>query len=448
MKDFVKRVSQKISKLAPEQVEQIIDAINVENDTYDSILESLSDGLIIVDREYKLLQTNKSAERYLPFKVRPNEAHSDEPVWSLIDDERISKFLQKCAKEDKTNVSQEFSLCTNEDKVRFITITVLPLVHKLQVENSDAFNTEVLGSIITIDDITEKRTQEVLLHRMESLASLTNLAASVAHEIKNPLGAISIHIQLLQKAVKKSREGDGLLPDKKFMENYLDVINEEIDNLNKIVIDFLFAVRPVQAQMVLTDPNELVNKFANFIKAEFENDNVRIKLNLCKECPLLLIDEKLFREVIINLAQNALAAILIRFPVQKEDYADGAKKSEPSLNSTQGEFIIESVVKNDKYYLYVTDNGCGMDEKTSSRIFEPYYTTKATGTGLGLTMVYKIIKEFRGDIDVKSVQGHGTVFTIMIPVPQTKTKLLPDSSISYKIECGGKSSPKVKEPKK
>src|SRR5574344_696524 len=418
MKDFVKRVSQKISKLAPEQVEQIIDAINVENDTYDSILESLSDGLIIVDREYKLLQTNKSAERYLPFKVRPNEAHSDEPVWSLIDDERISKFLQKCAKEDKTNVSQEFSLCTNEDKVRFITITVLPLVHKLQVENSDAFNTEVLGSIITIDDITEKRTQEVLLHRMESLASLTNLAASVAHEIKNPLGAISIHIQLLQKAVKKSREGDGLLPDKKFMENYLDVINEEIDNLNKIVIDFLFAVRPVQAQMTLVDPDELVKKFASFFKAEFDSKKVEIRLNLCDSTQRLLIDEKLFREVIVNIAQNALAAILTRFS------DNNASKDLPH----NGELVIESNIKNDKYYLTIADNGCGMDEKTAVRIFEPYFTTKASGTGLGLTMVYKIIKEFNGDIDVKSVLGHGTVFTIVLPVPQSETKLIVDKT--------------------
>lgn len=426
MKDFVKRVSQKISKLAPEQVEKIIDAINEENDTYDSILESLSSGLIILDKEYRIIQTNKSAERYLPFIVRPNEAHSDEPVWSMIDDTEICCFLKKCAKDDKTNVSEEFSLATTDDKVRFVTMTVLPLVHKIQVENSDAYNTEVLGSIITVDDITEKRTQEILLHRMESLASLTSLAASVAHEIKNPLGAISIHIQLIQKAVKKSRETDGLLPDKKYMENYLQVVNEEIDNLNKIVLDFLFAVRPVQAQMTLANPNELIVKFADFFKAEFESKNVLIKLNLCKNCPRLLIDEKLFREVIINLAQNSLAAILIRFPLNSED--EEVKIKETSLNSTQGEFIIESSVKNEKYYLYVTDNGSGMDEKTSSKIFEPYYTTKATGTGLGLTMVYKIIKEFSGDIDVKSVLGHGTVFTIMIPVPQTKTKLLDDKS--------------------
>lgn len=418
MKGFVKRVSQKISKLSDEQVEQLIDAINDENDTLDSILESLSDGLVIVDEEWHLLQKNKAAMRYLPF-IRPSDQRSDnEPVWTLIDDSLISSFLKNCAVNQKTNVSNEFSLAGPDDKVRFITVSVLPLVQKEKCEDCDAFETKIVGSIITIDDITEKRTQEVLLHRMESLASLTNLAASVAHEIKNPLGAISIHIQLLQKAVKKARESDGMLPDEKFMENYLAVINEEIDNLNKIVIDFLFAVRPVQAQMTLADPNALITKFANFFKAEFDSKKVEIRLNLCDSTQRLLIDEKLFREVIVNIAQNALAAILTRFS------DNNASKDLPH----NGELVIESNIKNDKYYLTIADNGCGMDEKTAARIFEPYFTTKASGTGLGLTMVYKIIKEFNGDIDVKSVLGHGTVFTIVLPVPQSETKLIVDKT--------------------
>src|SRR5574344_645389 len=310
MKGFVKRVSQKISKLSDDQVEQLIDAINEENDTLDSILESLSDGLVIVDEEWHLLQTNKAAERYLPFNVRPLEQRSENvPVWSLIDDSLISAFLQDCATNQKVNVSDEFSLAAPEDKVRFITVTVLPLVQKQKKEDSDVLETHVVGSIITIDDITEKRTQEVLLHRMESLASLTNLAASVAHEIKNPLGAISIHIQLLQKAIAKARDNEDKLPDKKFVENYIDVVNEEIANLNKIVVDFLFAVRPVSANLELLHPNAIVEKLIDFLKPEYEKENVKLNVALCPEDTKLLLDEKLFREVIVNLSQNAIHAV-------------------------------------------------------------------------------------------------------------------------------------------
>ena len=230
MKDFVKKVSQKLPKLSSEQVEQLIEDLKAEYEQLDSIMESLSTGLIIVDADWHLELTNKAAERLIPFTVRPSDYRGDfVPVWQMIDDTSLASFLQNCAQKNSSHEDSEFSF-VQDSNVRFVSVKVTPLVRKSAIS----------GSIISVSDITEKRQQEIILHRMESLASLTSLAASVAHEIKNPLGAISIHIQLLQKAVKKARESDGLLPSQKFMENYLAVINEEIDNLNKIVLDFLW----------------------------------------------------------------------------------------------------------------------------------------------------------------------------------------------------------------
>ena len=242
---------------------------------------------------------------------------------------------------------------------------------------------------------------------MESLASLTNLAASVAHEIKNPLGAISIHIQLLQKSIARARENGNEIPDKKFVENYLDIINEEIDNLNKIVVDFLFAVRPVSAKLELLHPAQIIKKLIDFLKPEYEKENIKVEVDLYSDEIKLLLDEKLFREVIVNLSQNAIYAI-------KENEA----------NIEEGVFKLHTFVKDDKYIIEISDNGCGMSEEKMAKIFEPYYTTKATGTGLGLTTVYKIIKEFSGEINVKSEEKKGTSFTIMLPVPQLNKKLL------------------------
>ncbi len=104
-----------------------------------------------------------------------------------------------------------------------------------------------------------------------------------------------------------------MLPKVKFMEDYLAVVNEEIDNLNKIVVDFLFAVRPLQVNMSLSDPDLLLEKFAGFFRPEFESKGIGVDLRLCKESPRLFVDEKLFRELVINLAQNALAAMEERF---------------------------------------------------------------------------------------------------------------------------------------
>ena len=392
MSDFVGKASGKLNKLSDEQVERLIVTIQEENDIFDSILESLSSGIIVVDRSWKIIKSNKSVKRLVPLFSHYRE--KNEAIWKLIDNREISSFIKKTASDNVFNVSEEFSI-VSENSVTFIVVTVLPLVR----------NSEIAGSIILINDITAKRQQEILLHRMDSLQSLTNLAASVAHEIKNPLGAISIHIQLLQKAVKKCRSGDGNLPDEKFMEKYLEVVNEEIDNLNRIVMDFLFAVRPVKSQLILSNPDDVIGKTVEFFRPELEDNKISLDVELCKETRLL-IDEKLLREVIVNLIQNAKAAVLSRVD------EDGAR------------VVVKSFVKQDNYILTVADNGCGMDNDTCDHVFEPYYTTKSNGTGLGLTTVYKIIKEFRGEISVTSELKRGTVFTVSLPVPQKSTMLL------------------------
>jgi signal transduction histidine kinase len=268
---------------------------------------------------------------------------------------------------------------------------------------------KIIGTIIKIDDMTEKFNQELLLHRMESLAGLTSLAANVAHEIKNPLGSISIHIQLIQKALAKAREIN-TLPEEKYAEKYLDIINEEIERLNKIIVDFLLAVRPVHPELSLKNPDMLVKNYVEFLLPELENKHIRLNLSLNAlerdTSPRVMLDDKLFRQVILNLVKNSIAAM----------------KNESQ--GMRGTISIFSAIKNDRYILTVSDTGTGMNEKTLAHIFEPYFTTRIDGTGLGLTMVYKIIKEFFGDINVTSKEGEGTAFVISLPVHRQHQKLL------------------------
>lgn len=406
MQTFSKRVSQKIEKLSPAQIQSLVKDLSEGNELFSAIFQSLSVGLIIVNKDWQLVEINKAAERYIPFSLHPDDVRAeDKKIWEIIDDADIASFLEKCDENDKTNVSDEYTLTTTGGSIRFVDVSVMPFVR----------NQELVGSIVTIDDVTEKRNQEILLHRMETLAGLTNLAASVAHEIKNPLGAISIHIQLMQKAIKKKRAGDGKLPDPKFAENYLDIVNQEIDRLNKIVVDFLMAVRPISAQLELVEPNALLERFISFFRPEFTEKHISVVTSFCPNCPRLLVDQKLFRELIVNLAQNALAAITERFPDCATDKA---------FSSCGGRLTITTELKDEKYVLHFSDNGIGMDETTASHVFEPYFTTKANGTGLGLAMAYKIIKEFSGDITVQSQKGEGTEFVITLPVPQKDRRLL------------------------
>ena len=398
MRSYVKRVKQKAEKLSKEQVLSLLETMVEENESLYSVLESLSTGLLIINDDFQLLRYNTIVESWLPFTERLEEIQGTETrIFECIDDEDIATFLQKCMEKDITNSSEDFSIVTPGGSIRFLTITISPLVSE----------GELNGKVILVRDITEKRNQDVLLHRMENLANLTNLAAGMAHEIKNPLVAISIHIQLIQKALAKARENEDKLPPKKFVEDHIDVVNEEIDHLNKLVMDFLLAVRPVKAQLELKDPDKVIENLVSFFKPEFNKDGIEVDFIAAGCGKRIMLDEILFRDVIMNISQNSLAAIKSKFS-----------------NSKGGKLAICTCEKDNKYLIKISDNGCGMSDETLAKIFEPYYTTKANGTGLGMTMVYKIVKEFSGEITVDSKEGEGTSFIISFPIPQKDVKLL------------------------
>ncbi len=407
MSRYVERVIDMLPKLSSEEVKRVLMEVVSENSMLDSLIESFSTGLILVDKKWRILQLNKAAKRIL--RISPDEEkYEDELLFNVIEEnEEISEWLKNIADTHKTNVREEFSSSSSSDgSVRFLAVSVFSFVQK----------TEISGSIVKIEDITQQKAKAVLDRRLENMEGLTNLAAGMAHEIKNPLGAISIHIQLVQKAISKKRGGDGTLPDKKFLEDHLDIVNDEIEKLNDLVMDFLFAVRPVNAKLTLSDPEEILSSICDFVSPEFNKSHVLLKMELLKEKKRIMIDEKLFRQVIINIAQNAFYAVKAKFP--------GCTEENTNSQEMPGIVIFKTTIIEDNFVISISDNGIGMDSETVGRIFEPYFTTKANGTGLGMTMSYKIIKEFGGDIQVKSEKGTGSVFFISLPVPQTETKLL------------------------
>lgn len=407
MSRYVERVIDMLPKLSSEEVKRVLMEVVSENSMLDSLIESFSTGLILVDKKWRILQVNKAAKRIL--RISPDEEkYEDDLLFNVIEEnEEISGWLKNIADTHRTNVREEFSSSSSSDgSVRFLAVSVFSFVQK----------TEISGSIVKIEDITQQKAKAVLDRRLENMEGLTNLAAGMAHEIKNPLGAISIHIQLVQKAISKKRGGDGTLPDKKFLEEHLDIVNDEIEKLNDLVMDFLFAVRPVNAKLTLSDPEEILSSICDFVSPEFNKSHVLLKMELLKEKKRIMIDEKLFRQVIINIAQNAFYAVKAKFPACTEENTNSQEMP--------GIVIFKTTIIEDNFVISISDNGIGMDSETVGRIFEPYFTTKANGTGLGMTMSYKIIKEFGGDIQVKSEKGTGSVFFISLPVPQTETKLL------------------------
>jgi len=343
------------------------------------VLDSMLDGIVVCDVNNIPILVNKSAERLIPLSA---QELFDTPLWHNVRDAEISGFFRKTLEDEETILDREFTLDAQQG-VKIIALSVTPLVK----------DKKITGALIHIEDTTEKRKRDVRLRRAENLASLTTLAAGVAHEIKNPLGAISIHVQLMKKLLKHGADPQ--------LSKYLGIVDEEIDRLNRIVLDFLFAVRPMEIMPINGDINELIKELADLMRGEIENAGITLNVVAGGTMPLIPFDKRLLKQAILNLIQNAEAAT-----------PDGGTLS-ISAGSSNGEIHIQ-----------VGDTGTGISEEHLGKIFEPYFTTKQNGTGLGLTLTYKIIKEHGGDISVDSKVNQGTTFTISLPIPQTDRKML------------------------
>ncbi|MFP4363876.1 MAG: two-component system sensor histidine kinase NtrB [Spirochaetia bacterium] len=381
MRSFLQKALEKLDRLDREQIRSLVTHITSENELLGMVLESMTDGVIVTDKENKLLFVNKSAERLLPFTYQ--ETQEDE-VWNYIDDGELSSFFKETLAEQSRINDREFTL-QNEGVPQTLSISIMPLVSEGNIQ----------GNLFHIEDVTDKRSKEARLRRAESLAALTTLTAGVAHEIKNPLGSISIHLQLIEKAMKKMEvESDEI-------SHYFEIVNEEVDRLNRIVVDFLFAVRPMDIQTQDSCINYLIHDLIDFLQFELEEADIDISLKLSDKLPYIEIDEKYIKQALLNIIKNAVSAM-----------------------EEGGTLTIATRVKNNDVVLCISDTGRGIQEEHLSKIFEPYFTTKDFGSGLGLTLVYKIIKEHKGEISVNSKPGEGTTFTIKFPIPQREKHLL------------------------
>jgi len=379
MVEFYRRALKKLDKLDTEKHRELLVSAVDEINLIENVLDSIDVGILVCDGNNNLVMVNKYAQRLLPLSYSEGV-----PLVSAISDEKIAEFFMETFLNREKVIGRELDVdCKGRSML--LSANVLPLVQ----------DRRITGSLIYIEDITEKRKTEARLRRAENLASLTTLAAGIAHEIKNPLGSISIHLQLLQKALAKINYTNNKT------DKYLNIINEEVDRLNRIVIDFLFAVRPMKIELREGDINRLISQVMEFVAVEMEQLKILCLLELDENVPKIMLDERLLKQALLNLVKNAQAAM-----------------------PRGGVLTIATILADNEIRISVCDTGVGISRENLVKIFEPYFTTKETGTGLGLTLVYKIVREHQGEITVDSEPDTGTEFKIILPVPQKETRMI------------------------
>ena len=289
MRKFIQKALEKLGKMDLEQIRSLIVRMSEENDLLGMLLESMTDGIIVTDREHKVMLYNKSAERLFPFSM---DDIMERVLWDCIADREIAAFLSANLRGQEKVSDREFTL--DGSPPRILSVSLLPLVKGGSVQ----------GNLVHIEDVTEKRSREARLRRAESLASLTTLAAGVAHEIKNPLGSMGIHLQLIQKKIT----GKDCI-ESKDIGQHLDVISEEVDRLNRIVVDFLFAVKPMDTRLEDGEVNRVIEELLDFVQPELDQAGVKIESSLSASLPLLRIDMRYIKQALLNLIKNAMAAM-------------------------------------------------------------------------------------------------------------------------------------------
>ena len=253
----------------------------------------------------------------------------------------------------------------------------------------------------------------------DRLAALGSMAAGLAHEVKNPLGAIKGAAQLLEEEISETHEA----PSREFV----GIILEEVERLNRIVSSFLDYARPQSGTSVPVDINAVVKRTIQILMSQRVDDAVDIDMDFAQDLPRVSIDPEKLRQVLMNLVQNAVQAMDGRGRVTVTTSARLLRTS--SASGPASERSLATAAATD-VEISVRDTGPGISPRVRKNLFVPFFTTKVEGTGLGLAISQSIVQSAGGRIDVESQAGAGTRFTIVLPVGTNTVTPLPGSSLS------------------
>jgi PAS domain S-box len=349
------------------------------------IIESMTGGVITFNMKGKIATFNRSAEVILGFNADEVIGKGVSDVFPLDgSNAALSRIILDTLENQQTSSSREIMIFSRTGKKIPIGITTSLL--------RDKKNT-FLGIVVTFKDLEHIKHLEEQMRRADRLAAVGSLAAGIAHEIRNPLGSIRGLVQLLQEDFKPEDQRAA----------YAQVIVKEVDRLNKVVEELLSFSRPevseLEAAFEPVNINEVIDQTLLLASHNAATIHVEIKKQFADTLPFISADGKKLQQAFFNIIINAFSAM----------------EGGGSLTITTAHRREQRLVQ-----VVFTDTGYGIPPETVNKIFDPFFTSKKGGTGLGLTITHQIIASHQGKIDVKSELGEGTSFIISFPVKPAK----------------------------
>ncbi|NUP90631.1 MAG: PAS domain-containing protein [Candidatus Sumerlaeia bacterium] len=381
---FTGKVLTKLGKVGRDEIERFLEGVVRERNFYEAVFEALSEGVAIMDTGGQVLLLNRVARRMLG--VRPGRKVLGRPLLDAIGDDELRALFTARGHERLDHVP--VTTAQSHD----LLVTLVPV--------RESGTDSLLARVLILADVTETRRHERERARAERLSGLSLLTAGVAHEIKNPLNSLRIHGQLLEQALTEATWPSEIQGERSARS--AAIILEETQRLTRIVEQFLQAVRPVEPRLVRHSLNVILRRAIEATAPHGMEPAIELELDLDTQLPDVLVDDQQMTQVFMNLLRNAAE----------------------SLDKPARRIRVSTRTAGPMAEVTIADNGCGISPEHLERIYQPYFTTKYNGTGLGLMVVHRIVEDHGGRILITSREGEGTEVTVLLPLPERPTRLL------------------------
>ena len=394
---FLEKLIERLGRIGPEEVQNYFLRLAQEKGFLETVFNAIQEGIIVTDSQGRITYLNDAAGEL--FGLEAGDA-----IGKRLD-ERMRGLDWESLTQSGGPVSRDMEIFYPAN--RFINFYIVPLMieHRDSVAGdavpgpprpASTATGEQVGHAMILRDITESRRSAQQTLESERLNALTLLAAGVAHEIGNPLNSLHIHLQLMERKVRelKSEARDEL-------QESIDVARAEIGRLDSIVTQFLRAIRPSKPQLHPENVNAIVDEAVRFFAPEIHDRDVVVEQELRSDLPLLQLDRDQIKQAFYNVIKNSLEAMKRRGILRIRTDMDDAH-------------VLISFI----------DTGGGISPGNLSRVFEPYFTTKSSGTGLGLLIVRRIVREHGGELSIESSPEKGLTLTIRLPYLDKRVRML------------------------
>lgn len=340
-----------------------------DKEKFNHIFQLFTSGLIFIDDKGIILDLNSNAESILSINKEEFIGMNAILLFDFMNQtiEEKNFFLE--ALYNKSHLETHIEIETFLGEAKYVHLVVS------KQKDSGLY-------LVEINDESEKMYMKKRLDQSESLRTLGQLAAGIAHEIRNPMTSLKGFTQLLSLNATEETQ------------RYLTVIKDEIDKMEDILTQFLELSKPSKSKFTVINVEKTILDVVNFMAPEalFKSINLNVSSHINKACNVVG-DSQLLKQVFINAIKNGIEAM------------PNGGSIDIDISCNQGKGVIISI----------KDQGYGIDDVTMNKIFQPFFTTKTTGTGLGLSHVYKVIEEHGGNIEVQSEVGEGTTFDFILP---------------------------------